>query len=370
MSPDVDVAVIGAGVAGLAAAYALRKAGRSVHVFEAANWVGGRMATVRYGGFGIDTGATRLPDRGRRATWSLLRELGLPRREVPHIGGAVGVWRDGRVHVLGVAHPFGWLTGGTSTVGRTYRHGMDTLARVLADRLDVSTGVAIREVIAAPDQARLVADGATLNARSVVLAVPAPVAAGLYANPPPFELAYLDACGYTPTVRVSCLLDRPLSPPTGRSIHTLLVPAVEGGPLAGLLIDHVRNPELVPAGRGSVTLLASPAAVDDLFDRPDDDVSARLVGAAERCLPGLAGATVGRMVHRFRAGLLDAAPSAVRLRAAFVERATGTVDYAGDWVLLRPSAEAAVRAGLLAARRVQARPMHRCPPPAVHTRTG
>ncbi len=368
MSPDVDVAVVGAGMAGLAAAYALRKAGRSVHVFEASDRVGGRMATVHLGGFRVDTGATRLPDRGRRATWGLLRELGLRRRQVPHVGGAVGVWRGGRVHVLGVAHPFGWLTGGASSMGRTYREGMDSLARALADRLAVSTGVAIREVIAEPGQARLVADGATLNARCVVLAVPAPVAARLFANPPAQERAYLDACEYAPAVRVSCLLDRPLTLPAGRPLHTLLVSAVDDHLLAGLLVDHVRNPALVPAGHGSITLLASPVSAPYLLDLPDDaEVAGRLAAAAERYLPGLAAATLGRIVHRFRAGLPDPTPAALRLRPDFAQRDTSSVDFAGDWVLLQPSGEAAVRAGLLAAERVLARPAHRCPPPALRT---
>ncbi|MGH3990166.1 MAG: FAD-dependent oxidoreductase, partial [Pseudonocardiaceae bacterium] len=51
MSPDLDVAVVGGGIAGLSVAYALQLAGRSVQVFEAADGVGGRMRTLRHDGY-------------------------------------------------------------------------------------------------------------------------------------------------------------------------------------------------------------------------------------------------------------------------------------------------------------------------------
>jgi protoporphyrinogen/coproporphyrinogen III oxidase len=57
-------------------------------------------------------------------------------------------------------------------------------------------------------------------------------------------------------------------------------------------------------------------------------------------------------VHRFRDGLPEAPPAALRLRQGFARRRAGTVDYAGDWVMLRPSSEGAVRAGQFAAARI------------------
>jgi monoamine oxidase len=43
---DIDIAIIGAGAAGLAAARALEKSGRSVLVLEARNRIGGRSRTL------------------------------------------------------------------------------------------------------------------------------------------------------------------------------------------------------------------------------------------------------------------------------------------------------------------------------------
>lgn len=57
-APRLDVAVIGAGIAGLVAAQTLVQSGRTVRCFEARDRVGGRAHTVESGGLAIDLGAT------------------------------------------------------------------------------------------------------------------------------------------------------------------------------------------------------------------------------------------------------------------------------------------------------------------------
>jgi glycine/D-amino acid oxidase-like deaminating enzyme len=56
MEPDVDVVVVGAGLAGLAAATRLHGAGLGVAVYEAGDDVGGRVRTDRVDGFRLDRG--------------------------------------------------------------------------------------------------------------------------------------------------------------------------------------------------------------------------------------------------------------------------------------------------------------------------
>ncbi|WP_202442557.1 FAD-dependent oxidoreductase, partial [Streptomyces sp. SID6137] len=53
MTPELDVAVVGAGIAGLTAAHELRRAGLSVRVYERLPDVGGRMRSLRHQGWTI-----------------------------------------------------------------------------------------------------------------------------------------------------------------------------------------------------------------------------------------------------------------------------------------------------------------------------
>ena len=434
---DVDVAVVGAGMAGLTAAHELDRAGLDVRVFEAAPQVGGRMTSVRHDGWTIDTGAEQISPTGYRATWQLLRRLGVTAEQVPRIGSPLAVWRGGAVRSgvadprglisgaglpprarldllrfqawaarqqrsfdgdrpestpLGAAtvaefsrryHPdlhdylfqpvagsfFGWDTARSSaavlvslllSVGsagswRTYRDGMDTLARLLAADLDVRTGQPVREVVADGGAARLQVGDGTVTARSVLLCVPAPVAAQLHQNPLRQESEFLDACTFAPALKVSCLLDAPLSPDPRTRPYVLLTPKVEDRELSAIIVDHDKSSARVPSGRGLLTVMADAEAIPDLLDLPDDDVVERVTGAVARYLPDFPAVNRQNFVHRHRHGLPEATPAALRQRARFARRCVGPVDYAGDWVLLRPASEGAVRAGALAASRTLSR---------------
>lgn len=418
---DVDVAVVGAGVAGLTAAYQLGKSGREVRVFEAADVVGGRMTTLREDGYLIDTCAEQMAERGYRATWRLLAELGIDRTAVPRIGRGIGMWR-GRAR-SGVAQPRGLITGAglslrarldgarvmrgefdterpeTSRLGdrtvaefaapyhpdllnyllqpvvsgffgwnparsaaapllalltsvgpprtwRAYRDGMDTFARALAARVDVSTGFRVDQVVDDGSSARIICGAHEISARAVVLAVPAPVATGLY---PQHGSVFLSACSFTSVVKAHLLLDRPLG---GRD-YALIVPTAENGTVSTIIFDHLKHPGRAPAGRGLVTIMAHPAVVPDLLAASDDNVAIQLTDAAEHFVPGLRAATRRAIVRRVRHALPEVTPRVLALRASFeAGLGRGAVDYAGDWVFLSPCSEAAVRSGMRAAQRL------------------
>ena len=74
--PDVDVVVVGAGLAGLTAADALHGAGRTVAVVEARAQVGGRIKTLTDDDLWLDLGAT-WHWRNQPAVRALAAELGL-----------------------------------------------------------------------------------------------------------------------------------------------------------------------------------------------------------------------------------------------------------------------------------------------------
>ncbi|CAD6263244.1 unnamed protein product [Miscanthus lutarioriparius] len=75
-TPARSVAVVGAGVSGLAAAYRLRKSGVNVTVFEAADRAGGKIRTNSEGGFLWDEGANTMTE-GELEASRLIDDLGL-----------------------------------------------------------------------------------------------------------------------------------------------------------------------------------------------------------------------------------------------------------------------------------------------------
>ena len=93
---DVDVAVVGAGVSGLTVARQLGNAGRTVHVFEARDRVGGRAFSPRVGDHPVDLGASWVWDHERHVH-DLLAALALDTYEPWAQGLGVAEQRGQRI---------------------------------------------------------------------------------------------------------------------------------------------------------------------------------------------------------------------------------------------------------------------------------
>ena len=103
-----DVVVVGGGLAGLAAAGLVARAGRTVSVLEGRNRLGGRAATDRKDGYWLNQGPHALYRGG--AGEAVLNELGVPLRGGrPPTRGSVVV--DGRLR-LAPAGPLSLLRSG------------------------------------------------------------------------------------------------------------------------------------------------------------------------------------------------------------------------------------------------------------------
>ncbi|WP_224284288.1 NAD(P)-binding protein, partial [Streptomyces sp. LS1784] len=94
---DPDVVVVGAGLAGLAAARALTGHGLAVQVLESTDRIGGRMATREQDGFRLDDGSHLL----NTAFPELRRALDLDRLDLRPLAPGVLVHSAGRRYRAG-----------------------------------------------------------------------------------------------------------------------------------------------------------------------------------------------------------------------------------------------------------------------------
>ncbi|MBI4888216.1 MAG: protoporphyrinogen oxidase [Acidobacteria bacterium] len=99
-NPELDVLVVGGGIAGLAAAYQLQRLGRRVRVLEASGRLGGVIRTERFDGWTIDGGPDALLVQ-KPAAVALCRELGIADRLIPTLEPRTAyVMRDRRLHPI------------------------------------------------------------------------------------------------------------------------------------------------------------------------------------------------------------------------------------------------------------------------------
>ncbi|MFI6373493.1 protoporphyrinogen oxidase [Streptomyces sp. NPDC050546] len=142
------VIVIGAGIAGLAAAHRLLERGARVTVLEASDRVGGKLLPGEIAGARVDLGAESMLARRPEAV-ALAREVGLADRLQPPATATASIWTRGALrpmpkgHVMGVPGTAAALSGLLSDEG---------LARIELDaelpRTEVGDDVAVGEYVA------------------------------------------------------------------------------------------------------------------------------------------------------------------------------------------------------------------------------
>ncbi|MEU1406211.1 NAD(P)/FAD-dependent oxidoreductase [Streptomyces sp. NPDC005728] len=139
---QVDVVIVGAGIAGLSAAHRLTSAGVTTAVLEAAPYVGGRMSTEKVDGFRLD----RIGQLLSTSYPELRRTPGLGSLTLRRFAPGVLLHRDGRTHRAGAPAAGGSARGALHVV------------RALASAPRVSSAVPGRSgapLGGAVDQARL-----------------------------------------------------------------------------------------------------------------------------------------------------------------------------------------------------------------------
>lgn len=117
-----SVGVVGAGAAGLAAAWRLAESGHRVRIYEAGPAVGGLLRTEHVGGRGADV-AVQLLSTSYVRTLELLDAMGLADRMV-RSPGRDALWREGRAHPLRYGSVTSMVASGALPTGLKLRMGL------------------------------------------------------------------------------------------------------------------------------------------------------------------------------------------------------------------------------------------------------
>ncbi len=303
------VVIVGAGMAGLAAATSLRRAGFHPVLVDKSRAVGGRMSSRTIGGARFDHGAQHFGISTDEA--AVL--LGPVRR-----AGVMREWfrtEDGRSRFVGVG-------------------GMRSIPEFLARDLEVHTGMLVERLETAPGRVVLHAGERLIDARAAVITPPLPQTLSLLeASGISVPDAALPGVEYRACMAVMAHLEGPSGLPDGHL-------TVGDSGIAWLADNAHKGTSPAP----SVTIHSSPGfAADHLEDDPSSWVHL-LVGAAQSYLRCEVTAAVG---HRWR----HAEPAAVFDTGSIVLEASPLLVLAGE-VFAGAKVEGAALSGLSAARKV------------------
>ncbi|WP_329440441.1 protoporphyrinogen oxidase [Streptomyces canus] len=143
------VVVIGAGIAGLAAAHRLTRRGARVTVLEASDRVGGKLLPGEIAGARVDLGAESMLARRPEAV-ALAREVGLDDRLQPPATATASIWTRGALRPMPKGHVMGVPGTAEALAGVLSEEG---LARIGQDaelpRTEVGDDVAVGAYVAA-----------------------------------------------------------------------------------------------------------------------------------------------------------------------------------------------------------------------------
>ncbi|MFC8422191.1 protoporphyrinogen oxidase [Streptomyces sp. NPDC057236] len=146
---EQHIVVVGAGIAGLAAAHRLRAHGARVTVLEASDRVGGKLLPGEIAGARVDLGAESLLARRPEAV-GLARAVGLADRLQPPATATASLWTRGALRPMPKGHVMGVPGTAEALAGVLSEEGLARIGRD-ADlpRTEVGDDVAVGEYVAA-----------------------------------------------------------------------------------------------------------------------------------------------------------------------------------------------------------------------------
>lgn len=301
------VAIVGAGIAGIACATLLVRAGIPVVLYDKGKGLGGRVATRRAGPHQFDHGAQFVTARGQ--------EFAAVLATVEQAGFAAG-WDDG--------------SGRTVTVGTP---GMSSLAKQLATGLDIRSGVQVTALTRDRSGWLVHANGQRERVGRVVVTVPAPQVPGLVGADEAL-VQPLAAVRYAPCLTLMAVGAGPAPFVSRRD---------PDDPLAWLAQDSSKPGR--PAAEGMAWVAqAGPRFSADHLEQDMEQVAALMLPMLCDRLGWSPNQIQHAAAHRWRHAAVTAP-----LGQPFLRNADATLHLGGDWCL-GPRVEAAWDSGTAIAR--------------------
>jgi len=307
----IGVVIIGSGIAGLACARTLAAVGFAPVVLDKGRGIGGRVATRRVGAMQFDHGAQYVTAQNPSFA-ALLSEL--------ETDDALAKWpaEGDRPRYVG-------------------RPGMSGLAKALGAGLDIRQGAQVKGITKIHNGWALQLGDSVLQARHVVLTVPAPQVAGLIGGEHPL-VANLAPVQLAPCLTLMAAVNGPV-PFTCRLDRD--------DPLTWIALDNSKP------NRPQGTALWVAQAGQDFSERHLEQDALGIANAMRPLLCDRLGVTAERVTyaaaHRWRYARVTQP-----LEQLFLTSADGTLHLGGDWCI-GPRVEAAWQSGTAIANDILAR---------------
>lgn len=253
----MKVAIIGAGISGLAAGRRLLAMGIPAVVFEKSRGVGGRVATRRKEGFVWDTGATSIAPRGRAIRDVMRNELNSTE--------LVPIVRPIYTHQALRVSP---STSKQVNERYTYATGINTLPKLLAEGQDIRFETTVGELVRQGDGFSIL--GESFDA--VILTPPVPQAAALLwgiDESRPIAHALYRPCL---SVNLGYLVPSPAVP------YHALIDLDRAHPLTWLSLESLKSPGRAPEGGSAFGAQLSDSFSREHYTTPDEEL-VRIVAA-------------------------------------------------------------------------------------------
>lgn len=257
----MKIAVIGAGMAGLAAARNLQQNQMEVVVFEKSRGVGGRVATRRHEGFTWDTGATSITPRGKLIEDLMLHQLDtseLVQISLPiytHIGLRVSPGDTRR-----------------ATLRYTYRTGNSALPKLLENGLNIRLETQVDAIEADGKGYRVLEE----YYDGVVLTPPVPQTSALLWSLG--ESRALAGAKYRAclSVLLGFASELPATP------YYSLLDSDQRHPLTWLSLESRKSPDRAPEGHSALCAQLNREFTQTYYEAPDAELVRTVSGYVER----------------------------------------------------------------------------------------